>query len=237
MAGKGIQNPFGELPQPLAEEELTNLVVKLRERRITAEEVKKLFMSHVRLGIKIATTQTWRVENLENDIVQVSMLAIAKAIVLAVDRLHDNNITPYIASRIKGEIINYCHRQSNVVPQRTLSRKKKDDTLYQAVKLRFLDFQSVLANEKSFLPWKTKIEEKLGRLADESNQVWEHIEDSINQDQNLRRREYKRQIIRLKAEGYSTEEISEILDMGLSTVKEMLLEVKKKYFSDRKRKK
>ncbi len=123
--GKSVRNPFGiELPYQLSTADLDYLVRHLRAGLITKEEKHELYISHVRLAIRIAGSYAWLAPHLISDLIQAAMLAIAEAVASAPERLHDNNITPFITTRIRGALHDEIAAQF-IMPGRTFRHKIK----------------------------------------------------------------------------------------------------------------
>lgn len=62
-----------------------------------------------------------------------------------------------------------------------------------------------------------------------TNEIMEAIEFAIEQDKNLKRREFKKVIIRLRTAGYDNKEIAGILNISISYIQNLLLDIKDYY--------
>ncbi len=218
FTGLSIINPFNvQLPGKIPDEELSVMVEWLRYGVLSPIDIEELYMSHVRLGIRIASEYGIRAPHLAPDLVSVSMLGIAEAIHNAPDRLIDNCITPYIQTTIRGKILDYIGDQ-HIVPSRTYRYKIAKNNGYVAPRYETL----------------VEGQEKIARNQFEVAELMEEIERCVVSDTNLKRREYKRAVISLKAAGFKYREISEILEVSETYVRQLIQSVKEMYDSSKR---
>ncbi len=208
--GKSIENPFGiELPSQLPPVELEYLVELLRLGLAEKGDIEDIFMSHVRLGMSIASSYAYRNPTLAQDLVSVAVLAIAETISRAPEILRDNQITPYITTNIRGQLSDFVGNQY-LVPASTYRKiRAKGDN-----KLMPLYEPLTKANERAI------------DLGTQITEIMELIEFCINQDDNLKRREYKRVVIGLKAAGYNNTEVAKMIDVSINYVQLLISQIK-----------
>lgn len=210
---RSVQNPFGiELPEKIEEQMLSTLVAWHRHGMSTQEERDLIFMGHVRLGISIAGEFGWRARHLINDLVSVAMLGIAEAIYHAPDKMHDNNITPYIGTRIRGSVADFIQQQ-HIVASRTLRRRLAENPMWVQPL-----FDSL-----------TKAHDRASIVGNSIIETLDYIQYCIDIDVNTHRREYKRAVIQLRSSGYTNKEIAGILEISDSHVYTLLTAVQHEF--------
>jgi DNA-directed RNA polymerase specialized sigma24 family protein len=211
--GRSIPNPFGiELPRKLDPVVLDGLVAWHRFGMATKDEIDEIFMSHVRLGIAIAGEYGWRAKHLINDLVSVAMLGIAEAIHKAPVAMVDNNITPYITTRVRGVVTDFVQSQ-HITASRTLRRKLAENPTWV----------------QPFFDTLSKAHDRATGLGDSSIEILECIEHCVGMDANLQRREYKRASLRLRAAGYNNAEVAGILEISEAYVQSLVSDVRREY--------
>ena len=203
---KSISNPFApfKIPHPLEPQILENLVQKLRDGTADKEDIELIYYSHMRYAIALVC----RIcpEHLVYDAIGEAMLALTEGLNRASTVLVNNQITPYLIKRVRGAIIDFIGDQY-FVRARTYRRKK--------IKGPYME---------SLNPTHMGITHDY-----HANEVLESIEKCIQTDINLVRQEYKRAIVRLKAAGYSTVEISEMLSISIRQTNSLIQSIETRY--------
>jgi RNA polymerase sigma factor (sigma-70 family) len=202
--GTHISNPFApfSIPRQLPPEELSILVKALKDSSATPDQIQQIYFGHMRLGIAIACRIGTFIPHLIADMVSEAMLALLEGIRQAQTDMTDDNITPYLSVIMKRKIIDFL-RMENV--RRTLSYSENVDLL-------------------------SKAHERIGVYQHHLNEILEQVEHIILEDDNLKAREYKRVIVRLKSSGYSIEEVADILGMTQRHTRRLIQEVSDRYF-------
>lgn len=126
VKGISIRNPFGrELPEPMEPEKLDLLVSRLRAG--DASVCHTIIEHHLRLTLDICAKYARLIPSKVDDMVGHACLTLAKTVTTEIP-LVDNNITPYLVSRIHGALSDFVRRDS-VVPHRKDSTIKPLDSL------------------------------------------------------------------------------------------------------------
>lgn len=219
-----VKNPFNIiLPQPLDEHDLNYLINCLKNDCISEKEKEELYLNYIRLALSIVSNYGWKI-NKDNDIIsdliQVAMLGILEAINDARSKLIDNNLTTYVASRIRKYIQKELDKQ-HLVPGRTRRTKiklGKENELpkYERLSPKMLNSNNNINNNK--------VDNDI--LLQETEQILEKV---IESERNLKIKEFKKVVLRLKTSGYSIAEISDIISIHQSTVSNWLRSIKKDY--------
>jgi len=206
-------NRFGiELPSQLEENDLRYLVECLRAGVISQEEVDVIFMGHARMAISIVSEHGWRAPYLLHDLVQVAMLAIAQSINRAPMKLVDNNITAYISRGVRGAVMNAINDQ-HIISGTHYRREKHADPDFDPPRyMPLLEIHNEISTDPLDL---------VG--------IMDAIDKCIDADTNLKRREYKRVVVRLKAAGYKVKEIASIIEMSEAFIRGLIYDIEKKY--------
>lgn len=229
-----IRCPFDiDLPPLMSEAEKEYLTACLRYGMATEQDVEDLFMAHIRIALSIVGNYH-KAKHLISDLVQAAMLAIAKAINKAPDAMIDNQITPYIAKWIRYSIKDAIGAQ-HLIPPRTYRHKKARDPNFQGIYYSTPDLPRGAKRDLDDDEW-VKLKDNKVNLTDQVIdfggrivEIMEAIDFCINQDDNLKRREYKRAIIQLRTAGYANHEIGDMLDVSKSYVQGALSDIEKKF--------
>lgn len=137
MASKSFKSFLGSqnLPQPLPEDTLTDLVIKLCHGDSTntfgTDHADKrphvmgaIIKGHIRLASQIAGRYMWKHPLKSEDIVSAAMFGLVQAVEWAPERLRDHNITPYIVTTIHRFISEYLERDHLVrIPRNEYSKR------------------------------------------------------------------------------------------------------------------
>lgn len=211
--GYSVPNPFRiELPGKIEPEALDWLVSCFRFGMATKEEIDEIFMGHVRLGLAIAGEYGWLAKHLINDLASVAMVGIAEAMNNAPTALVDNNITPFITTRIRGEIHDYIQGQ-HLIGSRTLRRRLVENPTWV----------------QPYFDSLSKANDRVTGTNTGTVEILEYINYCVDLDLNLRRREYKRAVLQLRAAGYDNTEIAAILEISPSFVQSMVSTVRDEF--------
>ncbi len=238
--GYSIANPFNiVLPDQLSEVDLKYLSEHLRANLLGRAEIDELFLSHIRLALSIISKYARHVPHLINDLIQVAMLSIAESINrYALGKVKTDNLSGYIASRIHYALIDDIYKDNCLSTGRWIRQQKANDPNFKPVYVRHLsaeieferadylddEIRTTQRGQKAAL-----LKDKLSVNLLEPIVVMDTIEHCIDADKNLRRREYKKAVIRLRAAGYNNREISEIIDLAESYVQFLLADVRSRY--------
>lgn len=213
IRGKSIRNPYGLLPQPLSPFDCDYLVRHLRAHLATPEEIDELFMCHTRLAISIVSQYSWRAPWLIDDLLQVAMLTLFVSISKAPEKLTNNDIVPYLTTRIRGRILDEIVNHG-IISGRTHRRKVKQNDF------TFPIYQPLTPNIDKMIDDPIRLLE-----------IMEIVDQCIDAESNIKRREYKRVMVRLKAAGYTHKEIASIIEVSEFTVQSYLSDIKQLYYS------
>ena len=210
--GISIRCPFGDdLPPPMDEFYLEYQVVRLRDGLLIDEEKHEIIMSHTRLAIALASSWGRKAPYLINDLVQEALYGMVRAIDEAPQKLYNNNLTGFLIQRAKNAIYR-CIDNEQIVPQqrRHEALKKNPSLLFPVYKENDRDH--------SRLDYDLRMVE-----------IMDQIRQCIEKDTNLKRREYKKVIVRLRAAGYNSKEIASIIEVHRNYVQNCLRELEKEY--------
>jgi RNA polymerase sigma factor (sigma-70 family) len=210
------KHPLGEvdLPKALAPQELELLVVKLRAGDQTAK--KPIIDSHYRLVLSIVGNYTIPQRHRLDDIVSVALLELVET-VEAHAKLIDNNITPYIVSRVCHAINLYIDQDKVIrVPKTTRNRNG-----LTAPKITSLD---AIASKERKEETRDKDYNKLAAPSYKAlDKVWEHLESVLENDT-------ERKIIELKLKGLNGAEIAKAVGLSESRVSTIKNEIQRRFF-------
>lgn len=215
---RSIQNPFGDLPEPIQKEELTKLVELLKEGKEENDTIARILMGHLRLIISLVAETPQTLEHLTPDLISQAVVVALEAIYKAKTLLRDNNITPYIVTYVRGKLIDFTKKQYG-----NKDWKREIETLPTIEQLTDPHF-----DEKIVKPDNSKIR-TMTILPSQMSEILELIERAILLDNNLKRQEYKKVIVRLKASGYDNNEIADILEISTGQVSKLLIDIEHNY--------
>jgi len=121
----------------VAPERLYSLVACLRDGDESV--AKEIINGHIGMAISLAKRYTNKDSSRYEDVIATALLALVEAVHRAKTKLTDNNITPYLYSRVRGQVITYiCNDHLIRVPPRTYSkmREVKIQPLVKTIDLR-----------------------------------------------------------------------------------------------------
>lgn len=197
-----IKSPFNfELPQPLESDDLEYLVRLLRNGVATHYEKHEIFFGHIRIAINIVGR--YAKPYLVDDLLGVAMTSMMEAIVKAESKLTNNQITPYICTCLHGALIDYLNSHN------CIGCKKKKKLINYNIDMT-IDAKRIHHNFE---------------LID----IMEVMTKCIEAEDNLKRREYKKVVLRLRAAGYNNREISEMIEVSENYVWQLMSEIRDYY--------
>lgn len=220
---KSIQYPLGrgvELPSELDSAELDSLVSSLRSGTLSGSEEtavkEKIILGHLKLIVSIVSQAVWRAEYLERDMIQEAMLGAVEAVDRAKTRLVDNNITPYISETVKGKLSDFIGNQF-IVPARSRRHRLQGLTENEKQKVEFpVEVKRLPSNKRTYK------EDKTGEILDQ-------LEKCIQNEVSVKKREYKKAIVQMRAASYDNPEIAEVLGLSERWVKKLMQEIREEF--------
>ena len=95
---------FGPTPKPMSQDQLTELVEKLRSKTITPDEVEQIVREHI--GYAVHTANRYSQNHTQGDMFfSDALYGIAVALSKAPEVMYDNEIAPFIVRHIKKYVL------------------------------------------------------------------------------------------------------------------------------------
>jgi RNA polymerase sigma factor (sigma-70 family) len=228
--GKFLSHRFKNLPEKLESEELEKLVIELKSKPNNEEIRNKIINSHLRLGVSIASRYGSKHNNRIDDLVGEMFLALVEGVIkFCKDSSYDNNITPYLVSRIHGKLSTYIendrviHMPGRTVRHYTATGSSKLDKIPNQVYLNQGSRDSELNDSY----------EGTGRF-DGQYILPETVDDNSESEvleilNKVTNNFIEKRIIQLRAEGYSYREIGPMVGYSQSSIATMIAAIEKRF--------
>jgi len=183
-------------------------------KRENLSEVKSiLYNNYYSLVSSIVSKYAKRAPHLRDDLFSVGLLALARSLSRLEKRAHDN-ITATVSVRVHGALRDFVLQERNkLMSDNTIRRRKGEGEIH-------------LANETDC---RISIKSRSSRhsrfnIVDE----YDELNYIIEQDSRLERQVLKKNIIKLRAKGHTDEEVGEILNVHVDTVRKIRHEIMNK---------
>ena len=218
VRSKGFSSWLGSqnLSRPLAQADLLVLVARLRAGDDSVKQ--KIVESHIRLACHVAGRYLWDNGYRTDDIVGAALTGVVQAVDWARERMYDDNITPYIVTTVHRFISEYLEKDH-------LVRIPRDE------------FKSMIANHEP-LPLVEPISKKDEEDSDQDD-YQERIELATYDLNNpfeyqellgvLGLSDTEREIVRLRGEGHTCNEIGGLIGRSQRRVEQILDGVRQRF--------
>lgn len=213
--GRSISSPLSKtmtLPEQVEPERLEALTIKLRSGQANVDEINEIARGHIRLAFNVASRYAAAFPNLADDLVSCALFGVAFVIKHAAERMHDNNITPYIVTTMHHFCSEFVNKSKLLgVPHQTRHRyEARGQEAPKVGKVSYLDdskngFYSAVARDYSRA---NELREQINRCA---------------------RNEIDRQILELREAGHTDEEIANIVDCTPQYIQKLRSELKRRF--------
>jgi hypothetical protein len=219
VRGKYISS-IPNLPERIHPDRLRELVPKLRKGDDSVKE--EIILGHLKLGAIIAGSYA-RYVGRDDDLFGQAQLAITKAVNEASrGTLYDNNITPYITAHIHSHIQKFYEEDKDVFVRGRTVRRWVERRLEKARQL-----PSKIAVVKGDIT-ASDIEESVFVMVPEvmDDNVGIEIREILDK---VTTTHIEKKIVELRSQGYTYEEISPKIGLGISRISQLLCQIEERF--------
>lgn len=214
---KSFSSYFGtvNLPEKIPAEELEELVIKLRAG--DSSVAPRIMQGHIRLACQIAGRYMWAYGRKSDDIICAAMLGIAQAVQWARERMHDNNIAPYITTTVHRHIADYLEKDHLIpIPRSQFRKAIKEQKDIDFVPLYF-QFKPTMADMDNSVAHDDREYDFEPGIIDFENAL--ECEDFYAE---LELTDTERKVINLRIENYTMKEIGEHLGLSKMRISQLI---------------